>query len=234
MIHKGRELGVLTAACSECRWTVAGDDVRVEQAARRHEAAHRGRQAEREHVSRLWEEHGKLTAAGDRDGARDAADVAIRKEEWLSAHPGLDRVPCANCSQEGTVPFEVPELGRTVWRCAHHAAAERARQAAEDERNLLAGMTPAEVGAYRADHAAAADAAALEQEREPRDEEQFDGAAYARHLGGHVHTRVFVGPRGRTRARAGVLITREGPETDWLLLALECGGLEVHHERTEG
>jgi hypothetical protein len=157
----------------------------------------RGRVATERDVARIWEEHEQLVARGDHAGAADARDVAMRRERWLDEHPGYDRPPCGRCSQEGTVPFDRPELGTIVWLCAHHAADEHAREAAAAE-------------------------------------PEFEGHAYARHLEGHVHTRVFVGPKGRTRARAGVLITREGPETDWLLLALECGGLEVTHERTEG
>jgi hypothetical protein len=201
-----------------------------------------GLHATRADLRRLWEEFEQLHAAGDSAGALDAADVAQRRERWLEEqearlrarwleqHPGYDHPPCTSCSSVGTVPFDVPELDKLVWRCAHHAAAELKRQA---EADLLAGMTPAEVGAYRADQHAAEEAAALEHEREPRDEE-FEGTAHARHLPGHTHTRVFVGRKGTTRARAGVLITRAGAETDWLLLALECGGFEVHHERTEG
>jgi len=156
-----RELGVLSVSCAECRWTCAGADDRVHEAAGAHKVEH-------------------------------------LRREWLEAHPGYSRPPCGGCSAEGTVPEQIPETGRYVWRCEACAARDR-----------------------------------VHERRREDAEPEFEGHAHARLIGGHVHTRVFVGRKGRTRGRAGVLITTEGPETDWLLLALECGGLEVTRETAD-
>lgn len=59
-----------------------------------------------------------------------------RREAWLAAHGGGDRIPCAGCSGEGVVPYGDPQYpSRTVWRCvkcAEREAAIAARATADE------------------------------------------------------------------------------------------------------